>query len=454
MKKIKYIFAIILCLLLCGCVRSNTSMVINKDKSMSITLDLMLNEYSRKNYGDLLNKRTDELKKNGFTIKTISEEFYGGYSITKKYKNIDDTIYEGKDSVDISKFTDDKFNDKIFTVKKGLFYNTYYANFEFDSLLSKYNNVIESIEKKAETGDEESETKEEINFSGAEYTFSVSFPDRPMTSNATKISKDGKTLTWKLNQAENSSVKFSFKMINKLIVVIAISLGAIVFAIIIYILVKKIKKKRSISSDIKRDKPILKEYDPSIENQINKPRMSENIPVEEVPVNPANNIGVSAQPIFEIKTEQKNTNQTIQPLASIKEKLSNIDLSREPFFNKKDEKPVNTVGMSAQPIFETRPEPIVEVKEEPLVVEKPIIEESKPEVSTANLDAMRLNNYEIKLPEETLARQQFKEPEPAKKEPKFINTAINDEEKPAEQQYFKQDVVIDKPDAIDINSIL
>ena len=44
MKKAKYIILLSLTILLTGCVKSNTSMTINKDKSMSLTSKVLISD--------------------------------------------------------------------------------------------------------------------------------------------------------------------------------------------------------------------------------------------------------------------------------------------------------------------------------------------------------------------------------------------------------------------------
>lgn len=70
--------------------------------------------------------------------------------------------------------------------------------------------------------------------------YSMKLPAKSKTNNATKVSEDGKTLTWEIKVGETNTIEFVSEQINLLpIIVIGIVVIAIVAIIVIIILKKK-----------------------------------------------------------------------------------------------------------------------------------------------------------------------------------------------------------------------
>ena len=42
--------------------------------------------------------------------------------------------------------------------------------------------------------------------------YKVTLPEKPISSNATTVSEDGKTLTWKMTYRKKNSVQYEFKL--------------------------------------------------------------------------------------------------------------------------------------------------------------------------------------------------------------------------------------------------
>ena len=42
--------------------------------------------------------------------------------------------------------------------------------------------------------------------------YKVTLPEKPISSNATSVSEDGKTLTWKMTYGKKNSVQYEFKL--------------------------------------------------------------------------------------------------------------------------------------------------------------------------------------------------------------------------------------------------
>ena len=103
--------------------------------------------------------------------------------------------------------------------------------------------------------------------SEVKFKFSVNLPYKVLESNATKKSDDGKKLEWDLNSNDAVKINYSFELynMNNIYMAIGIFVGAIILLIVLIIIKNKIvqKKREKISS-----RPILKEYDPSIEDEL------------------------------------------------------------------------------------------------------------------------------------------------------------------------------------------
>lgn len=299
MKKAKYIILLSLTILLTGCVKSNTSMTINKDKSMSLTSEVLISDKLLDKESRLIIKdEKDKLQKKNMTVEEIKDSNgYSGFSVTKKYGNIDKNSKEEYKEIIISNFFDDKFDDSVlFQVKKGLFKNVYTANYKFeidnDDFVEENNsnetvindttntptvengttNVIDNTNNVDGTNNN---TEKDISdnadliklASEVKFKFSVNLPYKVLESNATKKSDDGKKLEWDLNSNDAVKINYSFELynMNNIYMAIGISIGAIILLIVLIIIKNKIvqKKREKISS-----RPILKEYDPSIEDEL------------------------------------------------------------------------------------------------------------------------------------------------------------------------------------------
>lgn len=299
MKKAKYIILLSLTILLTGCVKSNTSMTINKDKSMSLTSEVLISDKLLDKESRLIIKdEKDKLQKKNMTVEEIKDSNgYSGFSVTKKYGNIDKNSKEEYKEIIISNFFDDKFDDSVlFQVKKGLFKNVYTANYKFevdnDDFVEENNSNETVINDTTNTPADENGTTNVIDntnnvdgtnnntekdisdnadliklASEVKFKFSVNLPYKVLESNATKKSDDGKKLEWDLNSNDAVKINYSFELynMNNIYMAIGISIGAMILLIVLIIIKNKIvqKKREKISS-----RPILKEYDPSIEDEL------------------------------------------------------------------------------------------------------------------------------------------------------------------------------------------
>ena len=291
MKKTKYMIIICSLLLLSGCVKSNTTMTINKNKSMSLSSDILISDMINDDKNKLIIKEEkDKLQKKGIIIENIeSSNGYSGFSVTKKYDNIDKVSSTELKEINISNFLSEDFDDSVlFQVEKGLFKNIYTANYIFKVDDDSFSNSDESTNNENVVGDnnvannttvaDESVSMTNNNdnnssndllklMSEMEFKYIVKLPYKVLESNSTLKSDGDKTLEWDLSTNDTVIINYSFELynMNNIYMVIGIFIGTIILFIILIIIKNKIIQKRK---DIINSKPILKEYDPSIENEI------------------------------------------------------------------------------------------------------------------------------------------------------------------------------------------
>ena len=95
----------------------------------------------------------------------------------------------------------------------------------------------------------------------------MKLPYKAIESNSTVKSDNDKTLEWNLNFNITIMINYSFELynMNNIYMAVGICIGCIVLLIILTIIKNKIvqRKRDKISS-----RPILKEYDPSIEDEL------------------------------------------------------------------------------------------------------------------------------------------------------------------------------------------
>ncbi|MGM9878086.1 MAG: hypothetical protein ACI33S_05485 [Bacilli bacterium] len=311
MKKIKSgVLVLSILLMLTGCIKSNTDLVINDDKSMNLTMDALISDQvlaplaTLAGEEDIIDsmikeaKESDEFKNSGITLEKTTRDGYSGIKISADWENIDDLSEENKDvRVDFAQLaesmsTDEATDVKLFKVKKGFLKNTYTADFyikaDTDEIMGGVSNgdVDETIT--STTGDisepivdENTSTSDMSGMLGdlstifgsdmeqlmtlakeIEINFSVKVPRKNISTNSKNVSEDGKELKWDLSNSLTSgetSIKFEFDIINKtnLYILIGGVAGVIIILIIIIVLISKGKKKKAAAAE----EPIHTDFD-------------------------------------------------------------------------------------------------------------------------------------------------------------------------------------------------
>ncbi|MDD6387479.1 MAG: hypothetical protein PUA68_00165 [Bacilli bacterium] len=278
MNKIKVLLIMIMMLFITGCYNYDMEMKINDDKSMDFTLinTIDTSKFDNNDSGEVttgsaalstanaeFEKYNKNLKPKGYNVEKYSDpnnSSITGMKITKKFDSIDYISKEGEPTrVNLSKIGEEDYDDSfLFTVKKGLVYNTYTATFVFgnEDANSSENAQIQNYESQMNV------------------TYRVSLPVPAFSSNSNVINDDGKTLSWTLKPSEVNIVEYSFKIADQMNLYLAYgSAGLIILLIIIAISVnignyrrkkqsipkqpkepKKSKEPKQIKEKIKKDK--------------------------------------------------------------------------------------------------------------------------------------------------------------------------------------------------------
>jgi len=221
----KSISIFILIILLTGCAKFETTMTINKDKSMELSIISALDKNIAQNKIDTVD--INEYERRGFYIEKYIEDGKKGYKLIRQIKNIDDVSTEG--NISKEEMTEGLYGDSeyIFIVKKGFFKTTYKAEYDFDIselLVDENNQLLQPYESK-----------------DMDLKFRLNLPYKAISSNATSKSNQGKILEWDLTQVKEISFEFPIYDMTK--IYISIGVGILVFLLIIVSLMSKKKKK-------------------------------------------------------------------------------------------------------------------------------------------------------------------------------------------------------------------
>ena len=261
MKRVKRYLLVLICLLLLnGCVKNDTTMKINSDKSMELEISLTVKDKYKNTLSTNLNPT--DIEKQGFKVYTANNGEYSGYKITKKFDNIDELSKGNNEPLEISTMLEENYDfTKLFTKKTDFFKETYTANYKYSvtELRKKYTKYGEDDELF-----DEDDSDSVNDFNELELTYILVLPSKAKTNDASETTKGGKNLVWKLSPTTDSKINYTFVIYNYKHIAL-VGGGALLLVIIIIVLIVLLKKKKESTSSL-----IYKEYDPSIEGQLNK----------------------------------------------------------------------------------------------------------------------------------------------------------------------------------------
>lgn len=208
MPKLKSVILILLIVILCGCSTISTNMQINKDKSMNITYLITLDKdyLGNKTFNELFSsKNINYLKNNGYSVTDYEDEDNFGYKVSANIKDID-TVSQA-DNLKINLYdllySDIQNELYIFSREEKILKNKYTADFyvNLTDALSNNSNVLTDM----------------LTPPQVRYEFTLNLPEKSLSNNATDVSDDGKTLTWKFDNimSGTNNINFTFELYNK-----------------------------------------------------------------------------------------------------------------------------------------------------------------------------------------------------------------------------------------------
>ena len=326
--KVKRSFKV-LCLMLIifmtsGCMKLNVDMSINKDKSMNLSYVVAFaNSLMNQSGTDTALDESDlkQAEESGFKVENYSDGSMTGYKFTKGFSNIDNISDEKETIFDLEKLLDGE-EAKVFTVKKGLFKNTYSVKMQ--------NNTATEMEDEMDLGsiygDSSSDYSSSSNIFGdtdlsmltssMDLTFTVNLPNKPINSNATTTENEGKKLEWNLMDQNLQNIEFEFELYNMDNIYLTVGIIGVLVIIIIVIIIMNKKKPNS-----KEATPVL------VNDTVIEPNIPNEMPVEtinkEEPVNNQNIQGSTdiQGPIN--NTPSNQTNVDIQTISNLDEDNTN-----------------------------------------------------------------------------------------------------------------------------------
>ena len=326
--KVKRSFKV-LCLMLIifmtsGCMKLNVDMSINKDKSMNLSYVVAFaNSLMNQSGTDTALDESDlkQAEESGFKVENYSDGSMTGYKFTKGFSNIDNISDEKETIFDLEKLLDGE-EAKVFTVKKGLFKNTYSVKMQ--------NNTATEMEDEMDLGsiygDSSSDYSSSSNIFGdtdlsmltssMDLTFTVNLPNKPINSNATTTENEGKKLEWNLMDQNLQNIEFEFELYNMDNIYLTVGIIGVLVIIIIVIIIMNKKKPNS-----KEATPVL------VNDSVIEPNIPNEMPVEtinkEEPVNNQNIQGSTdiQGPIN--NTPSNQTNVDIQTISNLDEDNTN-----------------------------------------------------------------------------------------------------------------------------------
>lgn len=319
----------VLCLMLIifmtsGCMKLNVDMSINKDKSMNLSYVVAFaNSLMNQSGTDTALDESDlkQAEESGFKVENYSDGSMTGYKFTKGFSNIDNISDEKETIFDLEKLLDGE-EAKVFTVKKGLFKNTYSVKMQ--------NNTATEMEDEMDLGsiygDSSSDYSSSSNIFGdtdlsmltssMDLTFTVNLPNKPINSNATTTENEGKKLEWNLMDQNLQNIEFEFELYNMDNIYLTVGIIGVLVIIIIVIIIMNKKKPNS-----KEVTPVL------VNDSVIEPNIPNEMPVEtinkEEPVNNQNIQGSTDIQSTINNTPSNQTNVDIQTISNLDEDNTN-----------------------------------------------------------------------------------------------------------------------------------
>ena len=280
-KLLRVVICFALVFALTGCYRVKTNMKVNNDKSVDFEMIYAVNSTAMKDFANQMggegadvteSESTDDavnpedykwLTDKGYSVAKYEskekddsgkEVVYNGVKLSKKFASIDDMAKADESEVNFYKLFGNgedeekakaEFDDSKILNKNG---NVYKANLLFD--LSSEDNGgmdISSIASSFDLG------------------YSITLPAKAKSHNATSVSEDGKTLTWKFEYGKKNKVEYEFEFANSSSsTILYVFIGVIAVIVICVVIALVTQKKPTAGANVQPVQPANNPYNPGM----------------------------------------------------------------------------------------------------------------------------------------------------------------------------------------------
>lgn len=226
MKKtiVLIIMLIIMLITLTGCAEVNYEVEINKDGSGEITYIYGISKEKLGSSEDLVEQFVGTMKEqaeeSGYGVEVYENEKISGFKAKKHLENLSEEF--SLEEAFGEEYVKDSQNNKI-NIEKSFWITKYSQNAELDLTNLSDANI--------------------------EMTYKIKLPTVIKTNNASKVSEDGKELTWNLKSGEINKIEFIAEEINIMSIIIIVgaivAVGVVIITIIVILKKKDVTKKEN-----------------------------------------------------------------------------------------------------------------------------------------------------------------------------------------------------------------
>lgn len=228
MKKANCFLSLLICMIiLTGCIRFNTSITIKGNGKMDVNMLFASMDTSSYSDGDssssgLTPEQKKQYQDDGWDVQDYSSAGYKGFTLSKKNVDLKDINATMKQT---SENTNQSSN---FSIKReGLKYVLKWQVYS-DSDKGSMSQAAPYIKQ-----------------ASGYMKFTLNLPVKAISSNATNISNDGKTLEWDLlNLGESGSIEATYSLISIPLVIVLAVVAVLLIAAAVMVVILVIKKKK------------------------------------------------------------------------------------------------------------------------------------------------------------------------------------------------------------------
>lgn len=418
MKKLLKIGVILVTIfMITGCVKMEVSMGINKDKSMDLEIiEAFDKSLMEGNESDFDTSSFKDAENQGFLVREYSDGDMQGYTLTRKFENIDNLSTEENDYVSDFSLILEKSDVSLFSIKKGFLKNTYTAKLKFsNSSMGNDFSTDDAFTSEDDWSSSDSDFSSDMDYtqmmSNMDMNFVVKLPYKVVNSNATSIDNNGKQLTWNLMTHQAETIDFEFELYNMTNVYIVVGIALVVIVLVVVVIVNKVGNSKSsgnktmMSNNVDRqntytsilnntnyNNTFINSNDSFSNIENSNSFISPSVNPVSTPDNTSNNMFFNSQDLAVNTTEQTiNETPSIQtpsiPLSQLDQfnvdnsEINNISVSNESILSNDNNSiltDLETVNLNATPINNIPTQPVIP---EPVVQPQSVIPNQNVEVS-------------------------------------------------------------------------